>query len=100
MVIQVLIVEGQPTFEYSPLSAMDVDELVKLKYGCQPNGSLHNWRGVPSNQVTHYWDVSSMAYTSCKKLPNQVETTDDEEKVTCPECLMRLSGQKGELNEF
>lgn len=45
--------------------------------------------------MIHYYDRQTMAYTTCKKLPNWVETTDDEDKVTCPECKRCLSGTEG-----
>lgn len=50
--------------------------------------------------MIHFYDRMKMVYTSCKELPNWVETTDDEAKVTCPKCEEHLSGQKEEMMQF
>ena len=46
MIIQVLTAAGQPEFEFYGRNASEVDKVVKQKYGCQSNGTLHNWRGL------------------------------------------------------
>lgn len=45
--------------------------------------------------MIHYFDPETMAYTACKKLHFQVETTDDVSWVTCERCKI-LFKQKGE----
>lgn len=37
--------------------------------------------------MIHLYDLKTMAYTACYKLPHTVKTSPDRSEVTCPRCL-------------
>lgn len=50
MKIQILTVAGQPRVEVDVWEAKDIDRIVRLMYGLQPNGCPHDWRGLADHQ--------------------------------------------------
>ncbi len=51
MKVQILTVKGQPTIEVYG-NAKHIDKSVRLKYGRQPNGAPHNWRGLDRKETS------------------------------------------------